>query len=175
MRRMLLGTGVLLCVLLQQQAILRAQEPAFISGDLAVRFEQAPGFFHYAALCRTATEFSADEASDSIAVEIDGSGRLLVRHGDEDAQRRREGGWLAAGGWQARDFRAPCPVHSPRCPVLQPVCGLPSRRDGAAASFGTRVRSSRDHEDPDCFQIQQTMPVLRSGHADSRRDKLRAS
>jgi TonB family protein len=59
MNRMLLGTGLLLCGLFQQEAILRAQEPAFISGDLAVRFEQAPGFFHYAALCRTATEFSA--------------------------------------------------------------------------------------------------------------------
>src|SRR5580704_833102 len=31
------------------------------------------------------------QASDPIAVEIDGSGRLLVRHGDEDAQRRGEG------------------------------------------------------------------------------------
>jgi hypothetical protein len=59
MYRMLLGTGLLLCGLLQEEAILRAQEPAFISGDEAVRFEQAPGFFHYAALCRTATEFSA--------------------------------------------------------------------------------------------------------------------
>ncbi|HEY1896891.1 MAG TPA: TonB family protein [Terracidiphilus sp.] len=59
MYRMLLGTGLLLCGLFQQEAILRAQEPAFISGDEAVRFEQAPGFFHYAALCRTATEFSA--------------------------------------------------------------------------------------------------------------------
>jgi hypothetical protein len=59
MYRMLLGTGLLLCRLRQEEAILRAQEPAFISGDEAVRFEQAPGFFHYAALCRTATEFSA--------------------------------------------------------------------------------------------------------------------
>ena len=59
MYRMLLGTGLLLCGLFQQEAILRAQEPAFISGDEAVRFEQAPGFFHYAALCRTAAEFSA--------------------------------------------------------------------------------------------------------------------
>ncbi len=59
MYRMLLGTGLLLCGLFQQEAILRAQEPAFISGDEAVRFEQAPGFFHYAALCRTATEFGA--------------------------------------------------------------------------------------------------------------------
>ncbi len=59
MYRMLLGTGLLLCGLLQEEAILRAQEPAFISGDEAVRFEQSPGFFHYAALCRTATGFSA--------------------------------------------------------------------------------------------------------------------
>ncbi len=59
MYRILLGTGLLLCGLFQQEAFLRAQEPAFISGDGAVRFEQAPGFFHYAALCRTATEFSA--------------------------------------------------------------------------------------------------------------------
>jgi periplasmic protein TonB len=59
MYRMLLGTGLLLCGLFQQEAILRAQEPAFISGDEAVRFEHAPGFFHYAALCRTATEFGA--------------------------------------------------------------------------------------------------------------------
>ena len=59
MYRMLLVTGLLLCGLLQEEAILRAQEPAFISGDEAVRFEHAPGFFHYAALCRTATEFSA--------------------------------------------------------------------------------------------------------------------
>jgi TonB family protein len=59
MYRMLLGTGLLLCGLLQEEAILRAQEPAFISGDEAVRFEHAPGFFHYAALCRTARGFSA--------------------------------------------------------------------------------------------------------------------
>lgn len=59
MYRMLLGTGLLLCGLFQQEAILGAQEPAFISGDVAVRFEQAPGFYHYAALCRTPTEFIA--------------------------------------------------------------------------------------------------------------------
>jgi TonB family protein len=59
MYRMLLGTGLLLCGLLQVEAALRAQEPAFISGDEAVRFEHAPGFFHYAALCRTAREFGA--------------------------------------------------------------------------------------------------------------------
>ena len=39
--------------------ILHAQEPSVISGDQAVRFEQSPGFFHYAALCRTAKEFMA--------------------------------------------------------------------------------------------------------------------
>src|SRR5580692_9716361 len=57
MRQMLVGAGLLLWGLLLEVALLPAQEPAFISGDQAVRFEQAPGFFHYAALCRTATEF----------------------------------------------------------------------------------------------------------------------
>ncbi len=57
MRQMLVGAGLLLWGLLLEVAILPAQEPVFISGDQAVRFEQAPGFFHYAAMCRTATEF----------------------------------------------------------------------------------------------------------------------
>jgi periplasmic protein TonB len=57
--RMLLGAGLLLCGLLYEGAFLHSQEPAFISGDQAVRFEQGQGFFHYAALCRTATDFKA--------------------------------------------------------------------------------------------------------------------
>ena len=59
MQGRLLGSGLMLWGLLLHAAIVRAQEPAFIGGDQAVRFEQAPGFFHYAALCRTATEFKA--------------------------------------------------------------------------------------------------------------------
>jgi len=59
MLRMLLGAGLLLCGGLLEETTLPAQEPAFIGGDQAVRFEQAPGFFHYAAMCRTATEFKA--------------------------------------------------------------------------------------------------------------------
>jgi protein TonB len=59
MLRMLLGAGLVVGGLLLEVAIVPAQESAFISGDQAVRFEQAPGFFHYAALCRTATEFKA--------------------------------------------------------------------------------------------------------------------
>src|ERR1700675_863821 len=57
--RMRVGTGLLLCELLHEGAILNSQEPAFISGDQAVRYEQGHGYFHYAALCRTATEFKA--------------------------------------------------------------------------------------------------------------------
>ncbi|HEY1986333.1 MAG TPA: TonB family protein [Terracidiphilus sp.] len=55
----LLRAGLLLGFFLPLEPILPAQESIFISGDQAVRFEQAPGFFHYAALCRTATEFKA--------------------------------------------------------------------------------------------------------------------
>ena len=57
--RMLLCAGLLFCELFLEGATLSAQEPAVISGYQAVRFEQSPGFFHYAALCRTPTEFSA--------------------------------------------------------------------------------------------------------------------
>jgi TonB family protein len=39
--------------------ILRAQEPATIDSQPAVRFEQSPGYFNYAAFCRTPKEFSA--------------------------------------------------------------------------------------------------------------------
>jgi TonB family protein len=39
--------------------ILLAQEPAMIDSQPAVRFEQSPGYFNYAAFCRTPKEFSA--------------------------------------------------------------------------------------------------------------------
>ena len=39
--------------------VLCAQEPATIDSAPAVRFEQSPGYFHYAAFCRTPKEFSA--------------------------------------------------------------------------------------------------------------------
>jgi protein TonB len=56
MNRML---RITLCIgLLLSGLVLFAQQPAEISGDKAVRFEQSPGFFHYAALCRTGTRFT---------------------------------------------------------------------------------------------------------------------
>jgi len=50
---------LLLCGLVHDGRILRAQEPATIDSQLAVRFEQGPGYFNYAAFCRTPKEFSA--------------------------------------------------------------------------------------------------------------------
>ncbi len=50
--------------------ILHAQEPSVISGDQAVRFEQSPGFFHYAALCRTAKEFMAQMPAPKLSPEV---------------------------------------------------------------------------------------------------------
>src|SRR5438045_6785983 len=70
MLRVLLGAGLLVCGSLLKVAILPAQEPAFISGNQAVRFEQAPGFFHYAALCRTATDFNAQIPSGRLPREM---------------------------------------------------------------------------------------------------------
>lgn len=57
--RILVCAGLLFCELFHGGATLCAQEPAVISGYQGVRFEQAPGFFHYATLCRTPTEFTA--------------------------------------------------------------------------------------------------------------------
>ena len=57
--RILLGAGLLFSELQHGVPFVDAQEPSEISGYPAVRFEQTPGFFHYAALCRTATEFTA--------------------------------------------------------------------------------------------------------------------
>jgi hypothetical protein len=51
-----LCAGVLLSGFLDGRSALTAQEPALIGGNKAVRFEQSPGFFHYAALCRTLTQ-----------------------------------------------------------------------------------------------------------------------
>ena len=48
-----LCAGVFLLGFLNHRPACAAQEPAVIGGDKAVRFEQGPGFFHYAALCRT--------------------------------------------------------------------------------------------------------------------------
>jgi TonB family protein len=51
--------ALLLCVLVHAGPLLQAQEPATIDSEPAVRFEQSPGYFNYAAFCRTPKEFSA--------------------------------------------------------------------------------------------------------------------
>src|SRR5579859_2024646 len=51
-----LRAGVLLSLFLNYRPAFAGQEPAVIGGDKAVRFEQSPGFFHYATLCKTLTE-----------------------------------------------------------------------------------------------------------------------
>ena len=52
--RVFLGTALLICRL-----IVGAQEPATIDSEPAVRFEQSPGYYHYAAFCRTPKNFTA--------------------------------------------------------------------------------------------------------------------
>src|SRR4051794_3822263 len=59
MLRISLRFALLLCGLVHDGRILQAQEPATIDNQLAVRFEQSPGYFNYAAFCRTPKEFSA--------------------------------------------------------------------------------------------------------------------
>jgi TonB family protein len=56
---MLFCTGLLFSDVIYQGTILYPQEPAEISGNLAVRFEHSPGFSHYVAMCRTMKDFSA--------------------------------------------------------------------------------------------------------------------
>lgn len=59
MLRISLPAALLLSGWLNNGAILRAQEPATIDSEPAVRFEQSPGYFHYAAFCRTPKAFTA--------------------------------------------------------------------------------------------------------------------
>lgn len=59
MLRISLPAALLLSGWLHDGAILRAQEPATIDSEPAVRFEQSPGYFHYAAFCRTPKAFTA--------------------------------------------------------------------------------------------------------------------
>ena len=59
MLRISLPFALLLCRLVHDGPTLRAQEPATIDSEPAVRFEQSPGYFTYAAFCRTPKEFSA--------------------------------------------------------------------------------------------------------------------
>jgi TonB family protein len=59
MLRISLPFALLLCGLVHDGPLLRAQEPATIDSEPAVRFEQSPGYFNYAAFCRTPKEFSA--------------------------------------------------------------------------------------------------------------------
>src|SRR5579859_6709420 len=58
MIRISLPFALLLCGLVHDGPLLRAQEPATIDSEPAVRFEQGPGYFNYAAFCRTPKEFS---------------------------------------------------------------------------------------------------------------------
>ncbi len=60
MLRILLGFALLLCGLLSNGPFLPAQEPATIDSEPAVRFEQTPGYYNYAAFCRTPKDFSAE-------------------------------------------------------------------------------------------------------------------
>lgn len=59
MLRISLPVALLLTGWLHVGSILRAQEPATIDSEPAVRFEQSPGYFHYAAFCRTPKAFTA--------------------------------------------------------------------------------------------------------------------
>ena len=59
MLRISLPLALFLCGLVHDGPFLQAQEPATINSELAVRFEQSPGYFNYAAFCRTPKEFSA--------------------------------------------------------------------------------------------------------------------
>jgi TonB family protein len=59
MLRISLPYALFLCGLVHDGPILRAQEPSTIESQQAVRFEQSPGYFNYAAFSRTPKEFSA--------------------------------------------------------------------------------------------------------------------
>jgi hypothetical protein len=63
-------SGVLLSGFLDYRPAFAAQEPAVIGGDKAVRFNQSPGFFHYAALCRTLTESTQQIPAPNLPPEI---------------------------------------------------------------------------------------------------------
>jgi len=63
-------SGVLLSGFLDYRRAFAGQEPAVIGGDKAVRFEQSPGFFHYAALCRTLTESTHQIPAPNLPPEI---------------------------------------------------------------------------------------------------------
>src|SRR5579863_3051285 len=59
MLRISLPFALFLCGVVHDEPLLQAQEPATIDSEPAVRFEQSPGYFNYAAFCRTPKEFSA--------------------------------------------------------------------------------------------------------------------
>ena len=63
-------SGVLLSGFLDYRPAFAGQEPAVIGGDKTVRFEQSPGFFHYAALCRTLTESTHQIPAPNLPPEI---------------------------------------------------------------------------------------------------------
>ncbi len=65
-----LCAGVLLSGFLDSRPAFAAQEPAVIGGDKAVRFEQGPGSFHYAALCRTLTQSTQQVPAPNLPPEI---------------------------------------------------------------------------------------------------------
>lgn len=59
MLRISLGFALLLCGLLPGVQRVRAQEPATIDSEPAVRFQQSSGYYNYAAFCRTPKDYSA--------------------------------------------------------------------------------------------------------------------
>ena len=59
MLRISLGFAFLLCGLLSGVERVRAQEPATIDSEPAVRFQQSSGYYNYAAFCRTPKDYSA--------------------------------------------------------------------------------------------------------------------
>ena len=69
MLRISLPFALLLCGLVHDGPILRAQEPATIDSELAVRFEQSPGYFNYAAFCRTPKEYSAQIPKSGLPID----------------------------------------------------------------------------------------------------------
>jgi TonB family protein len=69
MLRISLPFALLLCGVVHDGPILLAQEPAMIDSEPAVRFEQSPGYFNYAAFCRTPKEFSAQIPKSGLPVD----------------------------------------------------------------------------------------------------------
>jgi hypothetical protein len=91
-----LCAGVLLSGFLDDRPAFAGQEPAVIGGDKAVRFEQSPGFFHYAALCRTLSQSTQQVPAPNLPPEITEPAvcwyvKTVVTHGSGKASPEANG------------------------------------------------------------------------------------